>query len=60
MVCADDFERTSESELIDYYNSMKKLSDEARLKALERIDIGVYDDNGNLIGEKVINADYED
>lgn len=60
MITASDLDKMSESEILSYYNSMKKLSGEARLKALERMDIGIYDDNGNLIGEKVTDDDYEE
>lgn len=60
MLTAEDLYKMSDEEVLLYYANMDKLSGDERLRALNRMDIGIYDEDGNLIDEKVTDDDYEE
>lgn len=45
------------SELEELFNNMKTPTQEQKEKAWKKMDTGIYDDNGNLIGDRCLEED---
>ena len=45
------------SELEELFNNMKTPTQEQKEKAWKKMDTGIYDDSGNLIGDRCLEED---